>query len=267
MEESKDLAPLGEETAPAKTPIVAAPEIKTPGKVTSAADSDGLEAVPGPSGGGLGPATGAGSALGRPIARRRPPPRKRPNPWGWVFVVLLAIAAGVGTFLYIRSTQTNPAFVGSTTAVSSRLPVSIAISANGQVQANADLSVSFSSGGTLTKLNKKLGDTVQAGEALAQIDDSDLQFALQSAQSSYDQAQATYQTAIAGATQSQLDVAQMPLEPVTIKPSTERQPLKILPAPTLPSPAPTARLPPLTQILKAPPLNWPRTGPVAAPPI
>lgn len=208
MEESKDLAPLGEETAPAKTPIVAAPEIKTPGKVTAAADADGLEAVPGPGGGGLGPSTGAGSALGRPITPRRLAPRKRPNPWGWVFVVLVAIATGVGTFLYVRSTQTNPAFLGQTTVVSSRLPVSVAISSSGQVLANADLSVSFSSGGTLTKLDKKLGDTVKAGDTLAQIDDSDLQFALKSAQSAYDQQAAAYQTSIAGATQKDLDVAQ-----------------------------------------------------------
>src|SRR5438270_8294153 len=136
MEEFKDLAPLGGETSPANTPT--APEIKTPGKVTSAADSDGLETVPGPDGGGLGSATATGGALGRPITRPRPrvAPRKRANPWGWVFVVLVAIGAGVGTYYYIRSTQTNPAFVGSTTTVSARLPVSVAIRSSCQVQAN-----------------------------------------------------------------------------------------------------------------------------------
>ncbi|MDB5081180.1 MAG: hypothetical protein JWP00_3104 [Chloroflexi bacterium] len=208
MEESKDLAPVGEENVPTRTPVAPGPEIKTPGKVTSAADAEGLETVPGSRGGGLGPATGSGAALGRPIIRTRPAPRKRPNPWGWVFVVLLAAAAGAGTFLYVRSQQTNPAFVGSTTAVSSRLPVSVAISANGQVQANADLTVAFSSAGTITKLNKKLGDKVDAGETLAEIDNSDLQFALKSAQASYDQQLAAYNTSIAGATQKDLDVAQ-----------------------------------------------------------
>src|SRR4051812_47489830 len=138
MEESKDLAPLDGEIAPAKNTIVSKPEIKTPGKVTSAADSDGLETVPGPQGSGLGETTGGGGALGRPITRprSRPAPRKRANPWGWVFVVLVAIAAGVGTFFYVRSTQTNPAFVGSTTVASTRLPVTVAISSSGQVQAN-----------------------------------------------------------------------------------------------------------------------------------
>jgi multidrug resistance efflux pump len=127
-------------------------------------------------------------------------------------VVVVAVAAGVGTFFYIRSTQTNPAFVGSTSLVSTRLPVSVAISSSGQVQANADQNMTFSAGGTLTKLYKKLGDTVQAGDSLAEIDNSDLNFALQSAQSSYDQQLATYNTTIAGATQKDLQVAQAQLD-------------------------------------------------------
>ncbi|MBN9390285.1 MAG: efflux RND transporter periplasmic adaptor subunit [Chloroflexi bacterium] len=216
MEESKDLAPLdGESTVPAKNPIVSQPEIKTPGKVTTpAADSDGLEAVPGQAGGGLGPTTGGGGALGRPVTRprTRPAPRKRANPWGWVLVVLVAIAAGVGAFFYVRSTQTNPAFVGSTTIASTRLPVSVAISSSGQVQANADQNMTFSAGGTITKLYKNLGDTVKAGDSLAEIDNSDLNFSLQSAQSSYDQQLATYNTTIAGATQKDLEVAQAQLD-------------------------------------------------------
>ncbi len=212
MDEPKDLVPAGEgaNIEPATTagpkPATAQPDLKTAGKIASAPDS------------GNGLTTEAGDAsvntgLGRPLpprpaARPRPVARRRRNPLGWIFIVLLAAAAGAGAFFYVRSTQTNPAFQGQTTSATTRLPVSVAISANGQVQANADLGVTFSTGGTLTKLNKKLGDQVKVGDTLAQIDDADLQTAIKSAQASYDQQLASYKKATDGATQKDLDQAQ-----------------------------------------------------------
>ncbi len=214
MDEPKDIVPAvegGGQLDPAiKTdsrPAAPQPEIKTAGTVANPPPTTGK-----------GITTEAGdasvnTALGRPAAppskpRTRVAARKRRNPWGWVFIILLAAAAGVGTFFYIRSTQTNPVFQGQTTTATTRLPVSVAISANGQVTANADLGLTFGSGGTLTKLFKKLGDTVKVGDTLAQLDDADLQASVKSAQANYDSQLASYKKSTEGATQKDLDVAQ-----------------------------------------------------------
>ncbi|HEX2915360.1 MAG TPA: HlyD family efflux transporter periplasmic adaptor subunit [Chloroflexia bacterium] len=209
MDEPKDLVPTGEETE--KLNLVNGHQVAGPLTEHNGTASADVAHAPEAPGKKKGLATSAGdgsSPLARPLPRSRQPVKKRTRPWGWVFVVLLAIAAGVGTFYYVRSTQTSTVFQGQTVQASTRLPVSVSISTNGQVQANADLGVTFGSSGTLTKLNKKQGDTVKAGDSLAEIDPSNLQFDLQSAQAALDQQQASYNKAIAGATQKDLEVAQ-----------------------------------------------------------
>ncbi len=186
-------------------PLTENPQIKIPGKV-AASDNQSATGLTTEAGDGS-----ANTALRRPIAPRpRPkaPARRRGGIWGWIMIGVLAVAAGVGVFFYIRSTQTSTTFQGQTTTVSSRLPVTVSISSSGQIQANADLALTFSSNGTLTKLNKKLGDNVTAGEVVAEIDDVDLQSSLKSAQASYDQQLGSYKKTIEGATQKEMEQAQ-----------------------------------------------------------
>lgn len=216
MDNSKDLAPLDEKDSANKTPgLVPTPVTSQPPATTT--DEPAAKAVANPTApkaGGL--VAGAGdaghnTALGRPLpprAKRAPVRRKRTNPWNWVLVILLAVGAGVGAYYYTKGTQTNPAFQGQTFSVTNRNPVTTSFSSNGQVQANADLGVNFSASGTVKKLDKKLGDTVKAGEVIAQLDETDLKFALQTAQSQYDQQLASYKKSTEGATQKDLEVAQ-----------------------------------------------------------
>ena len=212
-EKSKDLASVNRDTpevgvvnnSPAQVPTVSQPEPATPASA-GPAKSKGLTTEAGDG--------STNTALGRPITQPRPRPaaKRRANPWGWLLILLLAVAAGFGAFFYVRSTQTNPTFQGQTATLNTRTPVTKAISANGQVQANADLGITFGSGGTLNKLYKKLGDQVKVGDPLAQLDDTDLQNSLKSAQASYDQQLATYNKSVAGATQKDLDTAQAQLD-------------------------------------------------------
>ncbi len=212
MEKSKDLVPI--EDGADSTPATVQPEIKTAGKVASPEKTATATATTAEGTKGLATdaadASGPGTTLARPLPRprARPVPKRRSSPWGWIFVLLLAAGAGAGAFFYVRSTQTNPAFLGQTTQATTRQPVTISISSNGQVQANADLGLTFGSGGTLTRLYKKLGDSVKVGDTLAQIDDSDLQYGVKSAQSSYDQQLASYNKVAEGATQKDLEQAQ-----------------------------------------------------------
>jgi multidrug resistance efflux pump len=211
-ENSKNIVPTEEKDA--KPQIGIAPT--RPAITAPAADADSQEAVttvapPATKAGTLATSNGGSNRnLGRPTPGRSARARRRPrtNPLNWVLILLLAAAAGVGSFFYFRGQQVNPAFQGQTYTMSNRNAVTTSFSSNGQVQANADLSLSFTTGGTITKLHKKLGDTVQAGEIIAYVDDSDLQYALRNAQSSYDQQLANYRKATEGASQKDLDIAQ-----------------------------------------------------------
>jgi HlyD family secretion protein len=169
---------------------------------TSPTGNTGLATEIGRSGGG-------GRKLGRP-ARTQPRAsrRKRGVGWGWLLVVGLAIAAGVGTFIWARSTQTSTVFQGLTTSPSTRQPVTLAVSASGQIQANADVALSFGSSGTVREVNVKLGDRVKQGQVLARLDDTDLQNSVKSAKASLEQQQASYNKTASGATQKEIEQAQ-----------------------------------------------------------
>jgi HlyD family secretion protein len=202
-------------------PAVVPPPIATPGVpaksngVSSPATAPGDTASPlateaGKDGGG-------GRGLGRPNPNRPRARRKRNNPWGWVFVVLVAIVAGVGTFFWARGNQTNTTFQGLTTNLSTRQPVSISVSASGQIQANADVALAFGSAGTVTKVNVKVGDQVKQGQELARIDDSDLQIAVKTAKSQLESAQASLKKVTDGATQKDIEQAQATVKQAQIK--------------------------------------------------
>jgi HlyD family secretion protein len=214
MDKPKDLVPRDESDQPNKLDSTnrtnsagRQPQFKRAGKIAQT-DSEQTDNLSNEAGDGSANAALARSIPPRPRPRTPVRQRRRNGLWGWLVVGVVAIAAGVGTFFYVRNTQTSTAFQGQTTTASTRLPVSVSLSASGQIQANADLSLTFGSSGTIIKLNKALGNSVQSGEVLAQIDDSNLQFALKSAQASYDQQLASYNTTIAGATQKDLEVAQ-----------------------------------------------------------
>ncbi|HEX2914891.1 MAG TPA: HlyD family efflux transporter periplasmic adaptor subunit [Chloroflexia bacterium] len=215
MDKPKDLVPAepsnpvrqagGAESAIEKSPASEQPPLKTLTPLTRP-HTAGIETAA---------ADSSTTALGRPVTthlKTRKTARKRGTFWGWFILLLVVLAAGIGAGLYFRSTQKVTAFEGQTATVGTNFPVSLSISSSGQVQANADLSLSFTTTGTITRLNKKLGDNVQAGEVVAEINDSDLQNAVTSAQASYDQQQASYNNAIAGATQKELEQAQAQLD-------------------------------------------------------
>ena len=205
-EKSKDLAQVDENASGLN--VTTGNESNVP--VVSPADTQAATAHGPVKTGGLAAADGGtNTALGRPIARpRRPAPKRRASPWGWLFIILLAIAAGVGTFFYVRSTQKFEGFQGQTTTASTRTPITVSLASNGQIAANADLGVTFATGGNITELDKKVGDKVNVGDVLGKIDDTDLQLSVKSAQDSFDQAQANYNKSVAGATKEDLANAQ-----------------------------------------------------------
>jgi HlyD family secretion protein len=165
--------------------------------------------------------SGSGTRLGRPVRQARKA-RKRNN-WGaWLFVVILAIAAGVGTFFWTRSTQTPITFQGQTITAGRNNPVTNTVGATGQIAAKADLSLSFGSAGTVTRVNVKQGDLVKKDSVLAEIDDSDLQTSVRSAKANLDSSQADFDRIKAGATEKELKQAEEALKQAQLRADSTR---------------------------------------------
>jgi multidrug efflux pump subunit AcrA (membrane-fusion protein) len=95
--------------------------------------------------------------------------------------VILAVG-GVITAVVVRGGGTASASTGATTTTVARGTVTVDVAAAGTVQASQTRGLSFSTAGTVTVLSVKAGDTVTAGQVLAQIDPSDAQSAVDDAQ-------------------------------------------------------------------------------------
>lgn len=103
-------------------------------------------------------------------------------------VILIAIAA-VGYWGY-STLHPKAAAAALSTVTVSRGDVSSTVSSSGTVISPSDIAVAPTTSGTLAKLNAKVGQSVHAGQVLAQIDATSLKSAVAQAESSLVQAQA-----------------------------------------------------------------------------
>lgn len=103
-------------------------------------------------------------------------------------VIVVAIAA-VGFWGY-SSLHPKAAKVALSTVTVARGDVSSTVSSSGTVVSPSDIALAPSTSGTLAKLNVKVGDSVHAGELLAQMDTTSLKSAVAQAEGSLVQAQA-----------------------------------------------------------------------------
>jgi len=85
------------------------------------------------------------------------------------------------------------------------------ISASGTIEPAQRADLSFTSAGTVTYLSVAVGDTVTSGQALASIDTTDLQSAVDQAQAAVDAAQTDYDTAVSSGSSTQQTAAKSTL--------------------------------------------------------
>ncbi|GAA0961763.1 macrolide transporter [Virgisporangium aurantiacum] len=97
------------------------------------------------------------------------------------------MVASVAVFALTR--PDGRATAGTGTAKVQRGTVTSTVSAAGTVAALQSRSLGFATSGTLTEVNVRVGDTVQAGAVLAKIDPASAQSAVDSAQESVDSAE------------------------------------------------------------------------------
>jgi multidrug efflux pump subunit AcrA (membrane-fusion protein) len=101
-----------------------------------------------------------------------------------VLIVIIVTGIGIGAYSLL-----NPAQVATTassgtlqTAVARQGDLILQASGTGYLVAASESAVGFDIGGKITNLNVKLGDTVEKGQLLAQLDDTSMQSALEDAE-------------------------------------------------------------------------------------
>ncbi len=102
----------------------------------------------------------------------------------------------------------NKAGSGVLTDTVKRQDLKQTVLATGQVTSSTDLSLSFKGSGIVARVNTKVGDTVQAGTILANLDQRDQLASLTSARGSLAAAQANYQRVLDGSSSETVAVAQ-----------------------------------------------------------
>ncbi|HEY8744115.1 MAG TPA: biotin/lipoyl-binding protein, partial [Chloroflexota bacterium] len=134
--------------------------------------------------------------------------RSFPGPWRAVILLLVtALLVGGAVYAYRVRTQAAATPTYSTVPVT-RGDIAVGVNATGPVSTAASIPLTFKNSGLLTKVLVKPGDTVQAGQVLAQEDTADLQHALDQANAQLAQQQAALQKLLAGPTPQQLAVSQ-----------------------------------------------------------
>ncbi len=130
-----------------------------------------------------------------------------------IILVIVALLAGGGYFIWQQQAATARAATTRQTSNVSRGTLVATVTGAGNLYAPQQTNLNFQlSGVPITKVNVEVGSTVKSGDVLAQVDDSDLQFQLRTAQTNLVSAQARLVQAKAPPTPQDLAVAQAQVE-------------------------------------------------------
>jgi HlyD family secretion protein len=110
----------------------------------------------------------------------------------WLLVILVALVVAAGGYIYYTNATAvaaqDAAAAEVQTTVARRGEITVSATGAGTIIAAAEVELSFATSGTLTELLVQVGDQVEAGDVLAQVDDTDAQQTLTSAQMALQQA-------------------------------------------------------------------------------
>ena len=129
-----------------------------------------------------------------------------PRPVFWIVLVVVLVAIGGGAYAYIMAQQNSAAVAASAqqstlqTATARTGNIVLRASGTGTLSAAVESSLGFKTSGTLTVLNVKVGSQVKTSDLIAQLDSSNQQVALATAQQALNQL--TSPSAIANAQQA-----------------------------------------------------------------
>jgi len=130
----------------------------------------------------------------------------------WVIAIVAAVVvlSAIGALLISRGATGAAATEtpGWTTATANTGTIDAAVSATGSVEAQAQADLRFAADGTVTEILVKSGQQVQAGQAMARLDATDLQLKVEQVQADLKQAQADYQQLKDKASPQEISAAQ-----------------------------------------------------------
>jgi HlyD family secretion protein len=127
-----------------------------------------------------------------------------------VIIVAVVVAAAAGLYRHFRPASGGTATNLGTTIVGST-SLAETISAAGNIQSHRTADLAFGESGTVTKVNVQLGDHVKSGQVLGQLDTSNLDLALRTAEVDLKNAQDALAEAKAPYTSEDIDDARAAL--------------------------------------------------------
>lgn len=99
------------------------------------------------------------------------------------FALILAAVGALTGFVYVRQRSSSAAASTSvTTATVERGPLAATLATAGNIEARQAVDLAFGQSGTVAAVHVAVGDRVQAGDVLAELDTADLELQLRSAQ-------------------------------------------------------------------------------------
>ena len=104
---------------------------------------------------------------------------------GILLAILIAVSAGGYSVFAYQSSEAENAETALQTATIGRGDLSISASGTGILSTEDEVELSFSTSGTVTKVYVHAGDEVQAGDILAEIDNTQAQADYSSAEQTY----------------------------------------------------------------------------------
>jgi HlyD family secretion protein len=123
----------------------------------------------------------------------------------------VVVAVALGLYMRFRPTAAD-ADTTVSTATAEIASLSASVNSAGNIQARQSAALSFGQSGTVEKINVEVGDRVQAGDLLAELDTEELALSLRSAQVGLKNAQAQYAQTANPATASEIANARAKLE-------------------------------------------------------
>src|ERR1700694_2269655 len=127
-----------------------------------------------------------------------------------IFVVLFLVLAGVAGYLfYTNANKVSAATTTGQVVTVGKGNLVATVASSGLVASASQVALSFGSTGTVKQVYVKLGDVVKQGQVLAELDSTDLQFALANSQLDLNQAQIKFDLVKAGPLAADLAAAQL----------------------------------------------------------
>ncbi len=129
-----------------------------------------------------------------------------------IIIVLVLLLAGLAGYYVYTNNYANTATAATTTGqvvTVSRGNLIATVASSGLVASASQVSLSFGTSGTVKQVYVKLGDKVTKGQVLADLDATQLQFALANAQFALNQSQIKFDTVKAGPLAVDLASAQL----------------------------------------------------------